>query len=674
MIAGTKRVLPADFDDVAPPPPPALRSLPSTSNGQADDTTVAASSSTTVYDMVANAQAWAGELSERVQVAQAVQGGEGKVVLGLEEAQALLSTLHETAAGFLEKPASKADIFTLINYIGQTTSNISSGAATPSRLDRPLRLDRSRRRSRLASSARPSLAATLPFDVLCLILLQLRSLYTDQDDVGSIYAHRAGPHAFAQNLRALATVSPRWKEACLSLHRSQLHIVDVKQLPERAAELARRPHRAEALRELTIRVYDWDFAFSRSSEDAGFAIPELVERSVNLRTFAITTDRNSSYSSPALFRNRRQRFETLTGGVSLPTTILTSLPSLRTLSYGAPCTLADVVRLASEIPTLRDLDLLGDVEHTVPPLDGFRPCSPSLQRFWAPGTALRAAELEVLLGFADTATEAVRPRINSLAFTFDPEQRYSAFHPTDDEVLEEVTRLVGLFSLVGNGLDSLHLSTPSADLPDTTGGIFGGGGGGAHAWIPLGIAVMQGGVGLVPQPQPQVAAGGGGAAAGGGGAAAGGGGAGVGAAPGNAGAGAALGAVGGPPNAFGGQQIILRPLAVPDPTPFFDALVAHTPNVEHLELYGRRYDNELVSVLKKLPLSSLALSVPVETAREGVVGDLLTALKDGEWSRLRNLELSGRGGEWAPAERRQIKGAVEARGKKVVYKSTDVKG
>lgn len=109
------------------------------------------------------------------------------------------------------------------------------------------------------------------------------------------------------------------------------------------------------------------------------------------------------------------------------------------------------------------------------------------------------------------------------------------------------------------------------------------------------------------------------------------------------------------------------------PTPFFEALLQYCPSLAHLELYGRRYSSGLVDHLRALSphLEHLALSVPSDEEKSATAEGLLRLVKDGALTRLRRLELNGRGGDWGAAERRSFKEACELR--KVAYASTDLK-
>ncbi|GAA5867897.1 hypothetical protein JCM8547_003408 [Rhodosporidiobolus lusitaniae] len=694
MAAGNKRALPDDFDAVSrsPPRPPQQEPLASSSSSsRALVTSRGGYSGASIGD---SAAAWAGELEERMAVDSQV-GGDGRVVLEGDEAKDLITLLQETATSFLDTPATKQDIYALMQTIAQASSAL---AASPSS-SRSLRRHRS---SFPPSPSKPSVASTLPFDVIRLILSHLREIYiAEQKDEGeTLFGGRNGEFSFWAELRKLARVSEGFKEACHSVYASELHIIDIKDLPSRAKTLAEKPKVAEALRVLAIRSFDFDYSFSRSTEDAGFAIPELIERARNLHTLSLSTDRASIFGAAGAHRNRRQRFETLTGGVSVPT-LVSNLSSLRTLVYGAPCTLADVLTFTS-IPTLVSLDVVGDVEHGTTPAIDFKHCSSSIRRLWLPSTALSAKNLRTLLIGDDDSTS----RIDALAFTFDPEDSLNPTPPDDDGVLSEIAELVSGFKAVGGQLKELHIATPAADSPDrTANGVFGQiaiftavmpqggqpagapGGGGAQNGPQVPPNRMGGGRRAGVAAGAGAAAGAGGAAGGGAGGVAGGS---TAAPPHPPGAGGPAGAArrggglfgnlpglggglfgNGPPQNANLQQLF-QPPPPPPPTPFFEEVLAHTPNLELLELFGRRYSVELISLIKTLPLRHLALSVPVDSVREEVVNALLEVTKEGDCAGLRRLELSGRGGEWEASERRKVKQAADARGK-LVYKSTDLK-
>lgn len=107
----------------------------------------------------------------------------------------------------------------------------------------------------------------------------------------------------------------------------------------------------------------------------------------------------------------------------------------------------------------------------------------------------------------------------------------------------------------------------------------------------------------------------------------------------------------------------------PPPTPFFEAIISHTPSLHHLELYGRRYSASLISYLKLLPLEHLSLAVPVDEEKDATAEGLLEMVQEGSVDSLRRLELSGRGGDWGAKERRLLKEACEV--KEIAYASTE---
>ncbi|BGP41403.1 hypothetical protein JCM10449v2_005383 [Rhodotorula kratochvilovae] len=697
MAAGSKRSAPADFDSRSMTDAPFRRSAPSTRTNLT--TPVFADAAGGYVDSTSNgevlrggaaANAWMGQLERRIDAAEEVGGG-GEVVFGTDEARGLLEAMQETVAGFLEAPATKGDILQLMAQL----SRVTSVAPTPytssfaPRSPTPVRM-----RSPTPAPPEPSLFEKLPFDVLRLILLELRDVHCEEAAEESIFSSRHGLYSWWQSLCWMAKLSRNCKEACHALYRAELVIVDVKQIPDRLRYFTKRAHRGQALRRMTMRTYDFETAFGRSSEDAGFALPDLIQVALNLTSLCIASDRTCMYGSGPFARGRRFTFDTLTGGVSVPATIVSSLSNLRTLVYGAPCSLADVVAFASELPSLESLDVLGDIDHSILPA-AWKTVSRSLRRLWLPSTALDAADLGALLGVDDTLLDGERAAfVNSLAFAFDPEDYFAPQPPSDDIVHDHIALLAEIFGLVGADLRELAISTPLADgLENGISRIrIGGGPGGAPGGIPPGGVFFA-----------MIGGGGAGGGAGGGQNAPGAGPAGGAAAPPAPGAGAppavpargAAGAAGGAPAPAPGAAPAPAPNNAPNvpfnpfnpatwvfppgggapaapAEPFFETLLQHTPHLEHLELYGRRYTEAVVARLRELPLRHLALSVPDDAHRPLVVEALLDALAKGSWNGLRRIELSGRGGEWDPAQRRQIKREAEKRAR-LVYKSTDVK-
>ncbi|GAA6055206.1 hypothetical protein JCM3770_000712 [Rhodotorula araucariae] len=722
MTAGSKRSAPDDFD---PPPQTATRarcSSPSTHGNRdslssaVDETieTVIYASNNAPSRSGAVAAAWIRDLDRRIDAAEDV-GGDGQVVLGTDEARELLETLQDTVAGFLETPATKDDILGLMAQLsrvarGHAGRRFTTHSPSPVRSRTPV--------------PPPSLIGSLPYDVLRLILLELRDI--ECEDTGgdqSFGLSRHGLYDWWKSLYWFSRLSRSFYEVCIALYHAELVLVDIKQIPDRLQYFTQRPQRANALQRMTLRTYDFETAFARSSEDAGFALPDLLQVAPNLTSLCIASNRTSIFGAP-FSRTRRFNFDTLTGGISVPATIVSSLSHLRTLVYGAPCSLADVATFASQLPSLESLDVLGDIDHSILPAS-YKTVSRSLRRLWLPSTALDAAELGALLAADEVHTDERNVRVDSLAFTFDPEDYFAPHPPADDIVAEQVGMLAAVFSLVGGDFRELAISTPVADLPDGAFGRIriGGGGGGANGggggggWMHQGQAFFAiiGGAGGGQNGPGAAPVGGAGAAQA------------LGAAPGNAVPGA--NAAGAPPaprpaaaapaprvvravrqppagvpagargggargagaapapapvannpanaafNLFNPATWVIPPgggAPVPPAEPFFETLLQHTPHLEHLELYGRRYTEAVVERLGELPLRHLAISVPEDPHRQPFIDALLQSLKKGDWDGLRRIELSGRGGEWAPAQRRQVKLEAEKR-TKLVYKSTDVK-
>ncbi|GAA5904835.1 hypothetical protein JCM8208_001372 [Rhodotorula glutinis] len=784
MAAGSKRSAPADLDTTAElraPTRPRRSAPPARAADSPLAPPVGDSYSTSVVDTPAAdygehagsaLEKWAVVLEGRIH-----RAGDGQVVMTKDEAQELCSDMMHTIESYLEAPASRSDVLNLMAQVSRMSESLSYATAQPASplydAASPVFTSVSPRRAPTPPPRRPRATfAGLPFDILRLILLELRAMTLAEAD-GPYLGARHGQWAFWRFLPQLAALSSSLKEVCTSLYHAELVVVDIKQIPERAKYYATRPHRAAALQSMTLRTYDFEYALGRSSEDAGFMLPDLISAAPNLKELVLSSERESTFGSAERFssRSRRSTFETLTGGVSVPSTIVSSLASsLRTLVYGAPCSLADVVTFASELPALERLDVLGEVDHAARDTP-FKTVSRSSRRLWLPSTALSAAELGALLAADDVLDDPMAERdvrVESLAFTFDAEQCFAPVPPPPHVVAEEIGFLVSLFGVIGADLRELAISTPLADSPD---GGFGririgggpGGPGGPGGWG-QGLVVILG-----PGGAGQAGAGAGGGGAGGAAAGAGGqrgapqgqqgGGAqaaqpapapavppvaaqagpvpaaalpgrttrsraaaaaqpaqvhvGAGAGPARvvppaqapapqqaaapapaparaarahapppppnpAGAGAAnppgfnllnpLTWLGGGPGAPGGAGA-----AAPPPVdPFFESLLEYTPNLEHVELYGRRYTAAVVERLAGLPLRHLSLSVPDEGEQQAVVDQLLEALEGGCWEGLRRIELSGRGGEWGPSQRRAVKVEAEKR-KRVVYKSTDMR-
>ncbi|BGP56443.1 hypothetical protein JCM8202v2_004063 [Rhodotorula sphaerocarpa] len=150
------------------------------------------------------------------------------------------------------------------------------------------------------------------------------------------------------------------------------------------------------------------------------------------------------------------------------------------------------------------------------------------------------------------------------------------------------------------------------------------------------------------------------------------GGAGGGAGGGNIAAGGNGNAANAPPNIFGGGiNILFGAQTMPPAVPFFSEIVAQCPQLERVELYGRRFDSSLVNMLPPETLRRLSLSIPNEDVRGQFVDELIAQIEAGKWPHLQRLELSACGGEWPPAERRRVMKAASTRNG-LVYRSTDL--
>ncbi|GAA5939708.1 hypothetical protein JCM3775_001605, partial [Rhodotorula graminis] len=511
MAAGSKRSAPTDLDsptELRAPIRP-RRSAPARAANDPRPPAAGTSSSTGASGALAyhNGEHAASSLEKWAVILEGrIQRGDGEVVMTTQEAQELCSDMMRTVESFLEVPASRSDVINLINQVSRMSESLSHSTARPAIppfAPSPVFSSTSRD---FTPPRRPRAAfADLPFDILRLILLELRAMAASEGPDDGSYSARHGLWLFWRLLPRLAALSTSLKEACTSLYHAELVVIDIKQIPERAKYYADRPRRAAALQTMTLRTFDFEYALGRSSEDAGFLLPDLISAAPNLKELVLSGERESSFGSSERFsRARRSSFETLTGGVSVPATIVTSLASsLRTLVYGAPCSLADVVSFACNLTALERLDVLGEVDHTARDM-AFKTVTRSLRRLWLPSTALGAAELGALLAadeVLDDPTAERDVRIESLAFTFDPEQFFAPVPPPPHVVDEEIGFLVSLFGVIGGDLRELAVSTPVADAPDgglgriRIGGGGGGGPGGGGGWMQQGqgLVVILGG-------------------------------------------------------------------------------------------------------------------------------------------------------------------------------------
>ncbi|BGO92714.1 hypothetical protein NBRC10512_000767 [Rhodotorula toruloides] len=715
--AGKKRAASEDFDSSAADarPPPNLRSGPFVPPDDAEEPSPA-------NEVVRKAEGWIEKFESKVDADE-------HVVLQTGEAKGLVEDLRNLVAGFRSSPATKDDIADVLDRLDEIYHYVVPTKrlpySPPQHQSLPLRLPAYGLRA--SPPQQPSIFQQLPFDVLRLVMLELRHLHETEAGKRGLTDWRIND--WQRTVRGLRRVSANMKEVCDAICKAELAVTAVEDLPRIAARMTRTPQYAEDLRRLEIYLRDLDQLGNRSGTDAAFSLPDVIRLSHNVTALNLAGDSIDPDFSESLrfyLSRRGYSFDEMTGGVSVPDTIV-ALPYLRHLSYGAPCSVADIVKFITEIPTLTSLDIRGLVDHDANP--EIRPASASLRRLWMPGVAVPPTVLARLLGISppteqrqDDDDGIPRPQLRSLAFTFDPE---NTVPHTGANVEAEIDALLNLFGIIGPRLVELHLSLPGADengslsflgplaailplpLPGGAGaqpGPAGGAGGPAMA-APQNVqgagaaagpwntaAAQQRGVlarrgagtnrtaGLPPVRTHQAAA----AAAAGAAQAPQNGphvphpnrqppavGAGGGAAP----AGPAPQPQAGAGGAGGGRANLNQLFAVRAVRPehfFFAELLQHCPNLEHLELYGRRYNAGLVDVLRTLPLRHLALSVPNNEERAPFVEGLLKALEEGVWPNLRRLELSGRGGDWAPSERRQVKDAAEKR-PMLEYRSTDLK-
>lgn len=73
---------------------------------------------------------------------------------------------------------------------------------------------------------------------------------------------------------------------------------------------------------------------------------------------------------------------------------------------------------------------------------------------------------------------------------------------------------------------------------------------------------------------------------------------------------------------------------MPPAVPFFSEIVAQCPQLERVELYGRRFDSSLVNMLPPETLRRLSLSIPNEDVRGQFVDELIAQIEAGKWPHL----------------------------------------
>lgn len=471
---------------------------------------------------------------------------------------------------------------------------------------------------------------------------------------------------------------------------------------------------------------DFEYSFSaHAATDAGFSIPECITLAPNLLHLSITSSRNESEGW-----RRRERspldFTTFTGGVNLARLIPISCKQLRTLTYGIPCTIDDVSSFLTELPDLTSIAILGEVDQTSLTIP-FKAPSDRLRKIWLPTSNLMPKTLDLLLSSSRVYSLAFTCDIDDHTNPVAPLPEHTAiFKQKLLQVFEKYGPLLEELSIstpFSDGPDLTRMRIPMGAGVGGGGNWIGNGPGGNIAMQIIhtvngafNIPPLQRRPGAGPPPIPVPAVGGPVVAP----------------APGPipvpglvpriptaAGAvppPAAMPGVAPPPvipnpvvpppiggnpppirapaprvpanaNGNGNNGGFALPAgfpqgffafggggpAVPNPplVQYFEEILHLTPNLTHLSLYGRRYSSSLLeTILRFLPLQFLALSVPSEDSdRREVFVRTLKEVIEGGLEELKSVELSGRGGEWTPSERRVIKTACEER--EVAYCSSN---
>lgn len=304
-------------------------------------------------------------------------------------------------------------------------------------------------------------------------------------------------------MRALRYCSSSLREVGSSLTTSEVVISRLDALKREARRYATDPATAERITRWTLRPMHYHLP--GSDRDVGFVIPDMIRSMSNLTYLNIGTEHRSGSVAESVVRGGRSfDFESFTGGVSVPDTIVASLPNLRELIYGVPTTFDAVVKFATAIPSLRELSVLDEVERLDEPVVVTR-APPGLRRLWLPTTILTSAELGKLLGIGVTSSAsgeseahagpstsattaattttttttkttdwegAPRPKLEALAFCFDADQVFTDPAPSEQELADECLRLEHIFLCIGPNLVDLQISTVGADDPYTVGGLL----------------------------------------------------------------------------------------------------------------------------------------------------------------------------------------------------------
>ncbi|KWU43697.1 hypothetical protein RHOSPDRAFT_34676 [Rhodotorula sp. JG-1b] len=469
MAPGRKRAAPTDASPdrasgVSFPPAPRRRRLAGDDGNPAD----AVAGPSDLQVQAAKGNSALAQLSTRI--TQAEEHEQHEVTFSLQEARDLRETLASTVSKFYETPATKGDILALLRAIEQLGPGHSAGVGFGQQHQHLFLEDE-------PEPEKPSPFQKLPFDILRLILIQLRDLYLDDIATESVL-DRTGIAAWFQFIRRLQFCSSSLREVCTSLMASEVVTTRLDVLKREAKRYAADPAAAERVTRWTL--LPMSYLLHGSDRDIGFVIPDLILSMSNLTYLNIGTERSSGSLVESVIRGGRSLdFDSITGGVSVPDTIVASLPNLRELVYGVPTTFDSVIKFATAIPSLRELSVVDEVER----LDEavvFSQAPSALRRLWLPTTLLTPTELGKLLGVDVDASAASgedwpdspRPTLDALAFCFDADQVFADPPLPTQDTVQECLRLENLFTLIGRDLVALQLSTPGADEPQTLSGLL----------------------------------------------------------------------------------------------------------------------------------------------------------------------------------------------------------
>ncbi|KAM0786408.1 hypothetical protein ACM66B_001874 [Microbotryomycetes sp. NB124-2] len=554
--------------------------------------------------------------------------------------------------------------------------------------------------------------ARLPVDVINLILDQLADSYalpscTSSWNFGSPDTQRK---AFWKNLSLLSRTCVKLHEVCGPLYMSELHI-QLHRLPKRLEHLRRdsSANLREQLKRLTISMHDFEYSVLRTSDDEGFALPDLLTILPNLTHLSLSTSRTMTPRRRAGTVSDTEAFNQFVGGVNLIDIICQHSKKLQHLNFDPPATVTDVSKLVQQLPELETLALGA---HFLSDRIMLPSAVAKLRVFWAPFCILNSQQITAIVTKAlRSFAVAVDPEGSVVAGAMSPpfspsanlnalDKAFQRFGPQLSQLCLAAPHIDDSefgASLVGQFVTTLALTMMGDPLPPVAGGAGGGRGQGGNEVVNQAGGAAGNQVVLPPAPEQNPAA-----------------------APARAGSPHRQGAapprgLGGPP--LGQPQMFVFPGGIPfapvrprnngnrlpgDRTPagmgpaggapgdaevepplplFFDKLLRSCPNVWHLGLLGPQYTHELLfdlpSNVEHLRLSkpgqrpppapegsNLGAASPLanqETA--AVVEHLCTMLSHSERTKgkpgLKRLELSGKAGEWKAADRKTVKDACD---------------